>query len=282
MMSGNLPDQGLAWSCFDAMDEAHLKSLKAAFVTAKPFPHLVLDGLFPADCLNPIIKEFDAGAGFAWRDIQSGLQRKRATTPGSRLPPHAQSYFNTVNSGPFTRFLSGVTGIADLIPDPALHGGGMHEVEEEGSFEVHVDFDRHPRTFLNNRLAVITYLNEDWGEADGGNLELWNAKPVRREVSIAPLFGRTVIMGQSPTAAHGHPQPVRQGRKRRSVTAYFYTNGLTSAFTSDALPTTYLAHKGHSLRQSSELLLRLMAPPALLMGLRSIKTLAHSTFAKSR
>ena len=255
--------------------------MKAAFGSATPFPHLVMEGLFSSDCLKAVVEEFDSAPPGMWREIQSGLQKKRATLPDAALPTNVQNYFDTLNSGPFIRFLTDVTGIPNLIPDPALHGGGMHEVEEGGGFEIHIDFDRHPRTLLNNRLVVITYLNDDWFDADGGSLELWHIKPPSRAASITPIFGRTVILAQSPIAAHGHPHPIRAGRKRRSITAYFYTNGYATTTTSNLLPTTYIAHNGYSVAKRLELALRLAVPPIILMSLKSLKSKAQHALLRA-
>jgi len=263
------------------MTSSQRDNLRAAYMSATPFSHLVIDGLFQPDQLRSLVEDFDSAPPGTWREISSGLQKKRATPPDSALPPRVQDYFNALNSGPFLRFLSDVTGIRNLIPDPALHGGGMHEVGEGGAFEVHIDFDRHPRTFLDNRLVVITYLNDDWRPEDGGNLELWHMKPPRRAESITPIFGRTVILEQSRVAAHGHPQPIRQGRKRRSVTAYFYTNGRTATTTSNMLPTTYVAHGGYSAEKRLELALRLVVPPIILMSLRAVKTKARNALMRA-
>jgi hypothetical protein len=276
-----LPSRELDWSYYAAVTPAERYDLRKAYTSAAPFPHLVLDGLFPADHLRQVAEDFDTAAPGSWRAIQSGLQKKRATPPDSALPAYVQEYFNTLNSGPFIRFLSDITGIANLIPDPALHGGGMHEVEEGGAFEIHIDFEQHPRTLLSNRLVVITYLNDGWTPDDGGDLELWFTKPPRCAASVMPVFGRTVIMEQSRLAAHGHPRPIGPGRKRRSVTAYFYTNGRAPATASNLLPTTYVAHRGYSVRKRVELALRLVAPPILLMGVRSVTTKAHNVFVRA-
>ncbi len=142
--------------------------MATAFHRGEPFPHLVLDGFFPAAVLLAMARDFDSAVPSDWHEFRGSLQQKRGTPAGGHLPAAVQDYFNTLYSGPFLRLLSRITGIADLIPDPALHGGGMHEVDSGGGFEVHVDFAKHPRTRLNNRIAVITYLNEEWTAADGG------------------------------------------------------------------------------------------------------------------
>jgi Rps23 Pro-64 3,4-dihydroxylase Tpa1-like proline 4-hydroxylase len=38
---------------------------------------------------------------------------------------------------------------------------------------MHVDFNQHSVTRLDNRLVFITYLNKNWRSSYGGALELW-------------------------------------------------------------------------------------------------------------
>jgi hypothetical protein len=270
----------MPWPDFDAVSEKDSHALAAAFRRASPFPHLVIDYFFPAPMLEAMAREFDAAAPSDWREYHGGLQRKRGTPPGGHLPPTVQEYFNVVHSGPFIRLLSRITGIDDLIPDPALYGGGMHEVDAGGVFETHIDFATHPRTRLINRLALITYFNETWTSEDGGALELWELEPPRCAATVLPNFGRTVIMEQSVRAAHGHPKPIREGRQRRSTLAYFYTNGLEARGTNDALTTTYVPHAGYSRRQKAELYLRRFTPPMIIKGVKAINNAARAPLTR--
>jgi hypothetical protein len=265
-----MTDQQTIWPSFDDVLVQERTDLQTLYRKAAPYPHLVLDHLFPPSCLRAVAGDFEQTTQEFWQTIRSGLQNRKVSSPNAPLPATVQHYFNIVNSGPFTRFLSEVTGIADLIPDPALFGGGMHQAVGGGTFEVHVDFEQNPRTFLRNRLAVITYLNEEWTHEDGGALELWRLKPRQCMATVTPVFGRTVIIGQSKEAAHGHLQPIRDGRIRRSVTAYFYTNGTYPSLSTGLLPTSYFSRGGMSFRQKLEVMLRLVTPPLLLSGVRVV------------
>jgi hypothetical protein len=256
------------WPDFDAFIEANSEDLGGSFRQATPFPHLVIEDLFPPEMLRAMAKDFDNFLG--WREFHGNLQRKLATPPSVRLPPAVQNYFNVLYSGPFLRLLTKITGINDLIPDPALYGGGMHEVSAGGSFEIHLDFEKHPRTLLTNRLVVITYLNDDWAPDDGGALELWEVNPPRCGVIVQPTFGKTIILEQSRRSAHGHPQPVREGRHRRAAVAYFYTNGLPAKSANDVLATTYIPHANYTRFQRAELYLRRFIPQIVAKGLKTI------------
>jgi hypothetical protein len=258
------------WPDFESLVETDAPILSERYKEAPPFPHLFIDNLFPENVTRAMANEFETVGSSQWRNFQGGLQRKRGTVPGAALPPTVQEYFNLLYSGPFIRYLSRISGIEDLIPDPALFGGGMHEVSAGGSFEVHLDFTKHPRTGLTNRLVVITYLNDNWTAKDGGALELWELNPPHCANVVNPVFGRTVIMEQSKRAAHGHPQLVREGRLRRSVIAYFYTNAPAAKTSGDMLNTTYIAHSGHSRRQQLECYIRRLAPQLVIRAIKRL------------
>ncbi|HEV7912759.1 MAG TPA: 2OG-Fe(II) oxygenase [Albitalea sp.] len=202
-------------------------ALNRSFVTAPPFPHLVIDGLFNADLLDLVVEEFDLLDASCWRRSQDGQhERTMRTLPGSRLGRAAQMYFDVLHSSWFVQFLQQVTEVGGLVTDPHLHGGGFHEARDGGRFRIHTDFNKHERTKLDTELVLITYLNRDWDPAWGGSLELWSAKPKECVRRIEPVFGRTFLMRETPHSFHGHPLPLQMpaGQVRRSVAAYFYSH----------------------------------------------------------
>lgn len=199
--------------------------LRAQLASAAPFPHLVVDGLFNPDLLTLVLEEFDTHRAADWYDVQSSYERTRRSVLGAALGPASQLYFDVVNSGWFTTWLSDVNGTPYLIPDPLRHGGGLHESRTGGSFAVHRDFDRHPKTGLKNEMVFITYLNRGWQPEWGSALELWDAKDGQCVTTVQPEFCRTLLMPHGPRSFHGHPTPLQapDDRPRRSVATYFYT-----------------------------------------------------------
>ncbi len=214
--------------CEEKLYSEGIHSLAYRFRNAEPFPHLVIDGLFDSVFLQETLDEFDTLSDYKWIYYDRPRELKRGSRPDVRLPPLAQAYFDTVYSGVFVRALSAITGIENLLTDPLLYGGGLHDIPPGGRFGVHVDFQKHPKNGLSTRLVVITYLNHDWCDDYGGQLELWKPDQSGCEVSISPVFGRTVIFLNSSGTPHGHPRPVNapDGRRRRSLAVYYYTNGV--------------------------------------------------------
>lgn len=263
---------------FARFTEAEIEALAGRYRGAKPFPHLVLDDLFNPRLLENIEAEFSSLDQASAQIYDHALQTKRSSRTDAALPEHTQSYFNHVYSGPFIRFLTQITGIAGLLPDPSLLGGGMHEIRQGGRFDIHVDFQKHRLTGLDNRFVLITYLNKDWREEYGGLLELWGQNPPECLARVAPEFGRTLIMEVSGRSAHGHPEPVNapDGRSRRSVAAYYYTNGRDDGVGGEALKTMYMKRSGRTARQRAELLVQQITPPILASQIMAVRRYLRS------
>lgn len=151
-----------------------------------------------------------------------------------------------VRSGEFLRFVGGVTGIDDLLYDPFYLGGGTHENRDGQLLQAHIDFNYHPSERWHRRLNLIVYLNPEWDEAWGGNLELWrdpyaDAAPAAR---IAPVFNRCVIFETTEHSWHGFDTialpPEQKSRSRKSIALYFYTRQRSAQETAGKHSTHYV------------------------------------------
>lgn len=242
-----------------------IKKLAASFRSNKPFPHLVLDGLFSAALLELIFADFNSLNRKGWVRYFSARHFKKGSLPNTRFGPATQLYFDIIYSGPFLNFLSRLTSIEGLVTDPMLWGGGMHEIPQGGRFALHVDFNKHPITMLDNRLVLITYLNKEWSSSYGGALELWNTKQDGCVVKVEPVFGRSVLLYTSPITLHGHPDPVNTPncRTRRSVAAYYYTNGRPASETEKFHGTIFPVQVDAATRMRFRATIRNFIPPVV-------------------
>jgi 2OG-Fe(II) oxygenase superfamily len=70
------------------------------------------------------------------------------------------------------------------------------------------------------------YLNRDWQESYGGQLELWDRQIKRCVQRIAPVFNRAVIFRTDPDSFHGHPDPMicPTSFTRKSLALYYFTD----------------------------------------------------------
>jgi hypothetical protein len=197
---------------------------RVRYMSASPFPHIVLDNFLSEDVLELCLREFPVIDSSNARYSSSQQNLKYEFNP-DKLAPAVRSLFYSFNSRPFIGFLENLTGNTGLFPDPSFVGGGFHQVNHGGHLDVHADFNRHPGLNLERRLNVLIYLNKDWKKEYGGSFEIWNETMSSRTVGVEPLFNRCVIFNTSSTAYHGNPEPVNHPARlpRRAIALYYYT-----------------------------------------------------------
>jgi hypothetical protein len=202
------------------------RALHEQYVTAQPFPHIVMDGLFPGEALDGVLADFPQPEEMQAR-FDNPTEKKLGYTYDTPVRDKVREFLWTMSSAPVLQFLEALTGIEGLIPDPYFGGAGPHQIVPGGFLKVHVDFNWHPLLKLDRRLNLLVYLNKDWQDDYGGHLELWNRDMTRCERKILPLFNRTVVFSTTDFSFHGHPTPLAcpEGRTRKSVSFYYYTNG---------------------------------------------------------
>src|SRR3984893_9968530 len=202
-------------------------SLRFSYASAKPFPHFVVDNFFDPALVDQILTEFPKPGQIKWQTFNNEQEIKLASAAEASFGPVTRLLLYHLNSITFLDFLSEVTGIENLIPDPGFEGGGLHQIPRGGKLGVHADFNKHRRFGLDRRLNVILYLNKDWREQYGGHLELWNRDVTVCETKILPVFNRLAAFGTTDFTFHGHPDPLQcpEGMTRKSLALYYFTNG---------------------------------------------------------
>ena len=175
-----------------------------------------------------------------------------------------------LNSPVSLKTIEEITGINKLIPDPYLNGGGLHLSIEGGTLSPHTDFHFYEKLNLYRRVNLILYLNENWTEIDGGQLELALPNDSAPAVRVEPIFGRIVIFRTDDNSVHGFTNQVGIGKVRRSIALYYYTSVDSAVFSGDQ--TTYWREHGN-LRGVK--IIRLGIYKGLLKVSRSISLLAQ-------
>ena len=208
-----------------------LKALAAehnnAYVHADPFPNIYFDNFFNPEFLREVLAEFPDLTKNSDLKFNDANQVKLASKGEYRFGPKTKEFMHFLNSQPFLEFLTTLTGIENLIPDPFFDGGGCHQIQPGGMLKIHADFNKHPRTKLDRRLNVLIYLNEDWHEEYGGHFELWDTEMKGCRKKILPLFNRMAMFSTTSDSYHGHPNQLTcpPDRTRKSLALYYYTNG---------------------------------------------------------
>lgn len=198
-------------------------ALSERYQNAEPFPHIALDDFLPTDLLRGLVDEFPSSEGLDYFDREQ--ERLKFQYHPQDCGPKVRNLLAELNSQAFLTFLSAMTGIKGLISDPYYLGGGLHETKRGGHLGVHADFNIHNKMKLQRRLNLLIYLNDDWDESFGGQLELWDREMKACQKRVAPILGRAVVFSTDLDSFHGHPDPLvcPPERSRRSIATYYYT-----------------------------------------------------------
>jgi hypothetical protein len=199
-------------------------SLNAQYDGGTPYPHICLDNFLNPRILHTVLKDLsEMPAPEASHD--RAQERLKSSFNPEELPETTRNLFRFFNSRPFLLFLSNLTGIKGLIPDPMFLGGGVHEVKNGGHLDIHADFNLHKPMKVLRRINVLIYLNEGWKPEYGGQFEIWDNNMEKCLSSFVPLFNRCVVFNTTSNSFHGNPNPVNNPLQiaRRSIALYYYT-----------------------------------------------------------
>jgi Rps23 Pro-64 3,4-dihydroxylase Tpa1-like proline 4-hydroxylase len=200
------------------------RSLASRYREASPFPHIVIDNFLDPDVLRGVLDEFPSSDNKQFFD-RDQERLKFQYQPHESSSGLVRNLFAELNSQAFLGFLEELTGIEGLISDPHFEGGGLHETKRGGHLGVHADFNIHGHLNVERKLNLLVYLNEEWEDDYGGQLELWDRQMKACVVRVKPVFGRAVIFNTALDSYHGHPDPLNcpPERSRRSIATYYYT-----------------------------------------------------------
>jgi hypothetical protein len=200
--------------------------MSAAYRSATPFPHVVVDDVLPDEVFRRAVAEFPAADDPLWNGYVHVNETKYANAEPDRWGPTLRSIAAALTSESFAAALGALTGFDGLVPDTTMDGGGLHQTLRGGHLNIHTDFTTHHRDpHLRRRVNLLLYLNDMWSPQWGGALELWDGQVKRCVRAVEPMGNRMLVFTTSGDAYHGHPEPldVPPGVARRSLALYYFT-----------------------------------------------------------
>lgn len=226
LMDGVLPIEMGNGFKLDAQQARDIGSLLSEeYAQAQPYPHAVIDHIFPTAFTQLLLDHFPQQAQAHDKVYEKGYggTHKRQILPYD-CDETLRAAFALFNSAPMLQFIEALTGYKGLLPDPYFAGGGLHETAAGGLLGIHADFQVNEPLQLYRRVNMLVYLNPDWKPEYGGNLELWDRQMQACQQRVAPLFNRCVIFNTDADSFHGHPDPLTtpDGITRRSIALYYY------------------------------------------------------------
>lgn len=198
---------------------------RSKFESYSTVPFIILDNFLPENVAFSLSDEIDS--------IQDH-QCKKFTRNGSymqecndlRIMENAADVIAQFHSKPGVQWLSNITGIKNLIPDPYLIGAGYSRSFKGDSLKNHVDFNWNNTLKLYRAVTLIIYLTPNWKEEWKGNLEFTNFKNESIMESIFTKWNRAVLWKHHESCFHGYPTPINcpSNESRKTLRLFFYVS----------------------------------------------------------
>ncbi|MGA2870863.1 MAG: 2OG-Fe(II) oxygenase, partial [Verrucomicrobiota bacterium] len=168
--------------------ERQLPDLSRRYRENKPCPHILLRDFLNPETALVMAQQFPQPNSDAWTQYKHANENKLGMPKRELFPTTIGAVVDELNSPEFVAWISKLTGIPNLMADPMLEGGGLHQSGPGGYLNVHTDFSMHHfHTHWHRRVNLILYLNPGWKEEWGGSLELWEAKMARCGAKYPPV-----------------------------------------------------------------------------------------------
>jgi Rps23 Pro-64 3,4-dihydroxylase Tpa1-like proline 4-hydroxylase len=243
-------DSGAAMELINPFDH---DALKQKIKNAEPFPHFYIDNFLEVTFADEIYNAFPSfgDAQKIGREFSTvNEQKKIQITDASKFPSAIAKLNQLLASPEFLEIISDLMGIPNLIADPDLIGGGIHETNTGGRLDVHVDFNFLDNRKWHRRLNILIYFNKDWKEEYGGFFEIWDKNVRECHGSFAPIFNRVFVFETSEISFHGvTPLTCPPEIMRKSFAAYYYTKEAPDGWSGQNHDTIFKARPNEWMRK---------------------------------
>lgn len=201
--------------------ETNKKELREKYLSASPFPHLVLKDLLDSAKLHemllhiPLLDNKSRDYMFANNKFEKAKYYE--------LHPFFKELYEDLRSPAMSDFLSYLSGKSTFV-DPMNHGGGLHQGRENSFLNMHLDYNYHPNhESWWREMNILIYLNSNWRQEYGGHLKLRDLRTdEERELDVD--FNTIIIQQCSDYSLHGYDMTsFPKGSFRTSIATYAFT-----------------------------------------------------------
>jgi len=196
------------------------------YAAADPFPHIVIDDVLCPEAFDAAVAGFPGIDDEFWKGYLHVNETKYCNVHPETWDDSLRNVAREFTAPEFVAYLEELTGIDGLIPDWSMDGGGLHQTMRGGHLNIHADFTtHHVHERWARRVNILLYLNEEWQDDWGGQLELWDKDMTSCQDRVTPQGNRMLVFSTSFDSFHGHPDGLTcpPDQARRSMALYYFT-----------------------------------------------------------
>lgn len=194
--------------------------LRANWLGAAPFEHVVIDDLLPASAACELSAKLPPPGRLP--KLSSHRQRKRIGVDLEQYDPAIGELLFAFQQPEVVEAVEHVTGFADMAPDPSFYASGLSVMVAGDFVNPHLDNSHNGEQSAYRVLNLLYYLSADWALDQGGSLQLWD-KDVRHPTTVLNTFNRLVLMKTDNHSWHSVTQ-VASSRPRWCVSNYYFSS----------------------------------------------------------
>ena len=205
----------------------NLEKYSKEFQNNVPFPHITFDNFLIKESAEKILNNFKIDNNWINYSFVNNY-KKYGLVDRKYMDKNLNDILDELGSKEFVNIVAKMSGIDNIFLDNSLGGGGLNQVFNGGSLNIHTDFSSHIKEKKWKRvLNLIIYLNHDWKDEYKGALEFWDEKVEKKVKSISPAFNRCVIFKTDKKSYHGHPEKLNlpENMSRKSIILYYLIRG---------------------------------------------------------
>ena len=169
------------------------------FNSQKPFPYAIVDNFFKKSIAKKLEKEFLNYNDKNLHVYNNYCEIKKSCNNWNLFPPLTYKVFTILNSDKMIKLISKKLKISKIIPDYGLNGGGWHLMYKNGKLNPHLDYDLHPKIYLQRKFNLIIFLTSGWKKNWGGSTCFYSKNNIKKSLpgkiaaKIYPKFNRALI-----------------------------------------------------------------------------------------
>ena len=184
-----------------------------------PFKYLYFEKFFNEKILDEIKNNWPQNP-----DININTDVNKRSFYRENLPQPVQKIINFLAEPKFLNLLESLTGFDNLLTDPEMENGGLHETFDGGYLGLHIDNLLHSQKNKIRVLNLIIYLSEFWSIDNYGELILSSIDGNIKK-TVSPLFNSAVLFEVNKNNLHGAPSKFKSSnlcKSRKSIALFYY------------------------------------------------------------
>jgi 2OG-Fe(II) oxygenase superfamily len=211
------------------IDRRHLQlaARREEFLSAAPFPHLVLDQFLDAEFFAGLKEILDGVTSeAAGKTFTSTVEEKKWISLNSTLPGAVREVVDALNARSWIENIGELTGLPELLStsNDNTKLANYHVMEPGSVLGPHVDHASEPTLGLPHVLNVIVFLTESWQESAGGATCFFDRTGSTVVAKIPYKANRAVLFLHTPYSFHGVERVSRDAKlKRRTIYVDYYS-----------------------------------------------------------